>query len=102
MLFLKKSDSMTFPIFSKTFFLKSSNFSLLISSGSMFSINSSKVVISSESLASSFKVIKILINEILAPKFYNKYKDLEVEIDDKGNVLRWIGEINRETKNISK
>ncbi|EKE4839768.1 hypothetical protein OU089_001848, partial [Campylobacter coli] len=40
--------------------------------------------------------------EILAPKFYNKYKDLEVEIDDKGNVLRWIGEINRETKNISK
>ncbi|EIA47616.1 hypothetical protein cco14_08470, partial [Campylobacter coli 80352] len=33
---------------------------------------------------------------------YNKYKDLEVEIDDKGNVLRWIGEINRETKNISK
>ncbi|HFU2592606.1 TPA: hypothetical protein ACH5KV_001920, partial [Campylobacter jejuni] len=28
--------------------------------------------------------------EILAPKFYNKYKDLEVEIDDKGNVLRWI------------
>lgn len=42
------------------------------------------------------------LNEILAPKFYNKYKDLEVEIDDKGNVLRWIGEINRETKNISK
>ncbi|WP_144691014.1 hypothetical protein [Campylobacter jejuni] len=34
-------------------------------------------------------------NEILAPKFYNKYKDLEVEIDDEGNVLRWIGEINR-------
>ncbi|ECR2094527.1 hypothetical protein F0O47_08390 [Campylobacter jejuni] len=36
--------------------------------------------------------------EILAPKFYNKYKDLEVEIDDKGNVLRWIGEINRDKK----
>ncbi|MBZ7936620.1 hypothetical protein H2279_08295 [Campylobacter sp. B0100352/1] len=34
-------------------------------------------------------------NEILAPKFYNKYKDLEVEIDDKGNIIRWIGEINR-------
>ncbi|MGJ0159278.1 hypothetical protein ACP0SI_09560 [Campylobacter coli] len=34
-------------------------------------------------------------NEILAPKFYNKYKDLEVEIDDKGNILRWIGEINK-------
>ncbi|EIB18168.1 hypothetical protein cje100_07866, partial [Campylobacter jejuni subsp. jejuni LMG 23216] len=29
---------------------------------------------------------------------YNKYKDLEVEIDDKGNVLRWIGEINRDKK----
>ncbi len=34
-------------------------------------------------------------NEILAPKFYNKYKDLEVEIDDKGNIIRWIGKINR-------
>ena len=34
-------------------------------------------------------------NEILAPRFYNKYKDLEVEIDDKGNVIRWIGQINR-------
>ncbi|WP_072214203.1 hypothetical protein [Campylobacter coli] len=34
-------------------------------------------------------------NEILAPKFYNKYKDLEVEIDDKGNIIRWIGEINK-------
>ena len=34
-------------------------------------------------------------NEILAPRFYNKYKDLEVEIDDKGNIVRWIGEINR-------
>ena len=34
-------------------------------------------------------------NEILAPRFYNKYKDLEVEIDSKGNVVRWIGEINR-------
>lgn len=34
-------------------------------------------------------------NEILAPKFYNKYKDLEVEIDDGGNIIRWIGEINR-------
>ena len=34
-------------------------------------------------------------DEILAPRFYNKYKDLEVEIDDKGNVIRWIGQINR-------
>lgn len=34
-------------------------------------------------------------NEILAPRFYNKYKDLEVEIDDKGNIIKWIGEINR-------
>ena len=34
-------------------------------------------------------------NEILSPRFYNKYKDLEVEIDDKGNVIRWIGRINR-------
>ncbi|TLD84985.1 hypothetical protein [Helicobacter sp. MIT 05-5294] len=34
-------------------------------------------------------------NEILAPRFYNKYKDLEVEIDKKGNIIRWIGEINR-------
>ncbi|PZT48215.1 hypothetical protein B6S12_05190 [Helicobacter valdiviensis] len=33
-------------------------------------------------------------NEVLAPKFYNKYKDLEVEIDKKGNVIRWIGEVN--------
>ncbi|ECQ8762690.1 hypothetical protein F0G23_09400, partial [Campylobacter jejuni] len=37
------------------------------------------------------------LREILEPRVYNKYKDLEVEIDDKGNVLRWIGEINRET-----
>ena len=34
-------------------------------------------------------------NEILAPRFYNKYKDLEVEIDSKGNIIRWIGRINR-------
>ena len=34
-------------------------------------------------------------NEILAPRFFNKYKDLEVEIDDKGNVIKWIGQINR-------
>ncbi|EOX7402009.1 hypothetical protein ACPV6K_000977 [Campylobacter coli] len=34
-------------------------------------------------------------NEILAPRFYNKYKDLGVEIDSKGNVIRWIGRINR-------
>lgn len=33
-------------------------------------------------------------NEILAPRFYNKYKDLEVEIDDKGNIIQWIGKIN--------
>ena len=35
------------------------------------------------------------LREILEPRIYNKYKDLEVEIDDKGSVLRWIGEINR-------
>ena len=34
-------------------------------------------------------------DEILAPRFYNKYKDLEVEIDSKGNIVRWIGEIHR-------
>ena len=34
-------------------------------------------------------------DEILSPRFYNKYKDLEVEIDSKGNVIRWIGQINR-------
>ncbi|AAP76797.1 hypothetical protein [Helicobacter hepaticus] len=34
-------------------------------------------------------------NEILAPRFYNKYKDLSVEIDSKGNIIRWIGKINR-------
>ena len=33
--------------------------------------------------------------KVLAPRFYNKYKDLEVEIDSKGNVIRWIGRINR-------
>ncbi len=26
-------------------------------------------------------------NHILAPKFYEKYKNLEVEIDDQGNIL---------------
>ena len=34
-------------------------------------------------------------NESLSPKFYNKYKDLEVEIDDKGNIIKWIGKINK-------
>ena len=34
-------------------------------------------------------------NEILSPRFYNKYKDLQVEIDSKGNIIRWIGRINR-------
>ena len=34
-------------------------------------------------------------NEILAPRFYNKYKDLSVEIDSEGNIIRWIGEIKR-------
>lgn len=34
-------------------------------------------------------------NEILAPRFYNKYKDLEVEIDSQGNIVRWIGKINK-------
>ncbi|WP_104749216.1 hypothetical protein [Helicobacter cynogastricus] len=28
-------------------------------------------------------------NHILAPKFYEKYKDLEVEIDNQGNILGW-------------
>ena len=36
--------------------------------------------------------------KVLAPRFYNKYKDLEVEIDSKGNIIRWIGRINRYTK----
>ena len=35
------------------------------------------------------------LEEVLAPRFYNKYKDLEVEIDDKGNIVRWIGRVNR-------
>ncbi|WP_233712897.1 MULTISPECIES: hypothetical protein [unclassified Helicobacter] len=35
------------------------------------------------------------LEEILEPRFYNKYKDLSVEIDDNGNIIRWIGEINR-------
>ncbi|HEB7545995.1 hypothetical protein [Campylobacter coli] len=35
------------------------------------------------------------LREILEPRIYNKYKDLEVEIDDKGNIIRWIGKINR-------
>lgn len=35
-------------------------------------------------------------NKILAPRFYNKYKDLSVEIDEKGNIIRWIGKINRQ------
>ena len=34
-------------------------------------------------------------NKIFEPRFYNKYKDLEVEIDSQGNVIRWIGRINR-------
>jgi len=34
-------------------------------------------------------------NEILAPRFYEKYKDLSVEIDSNGNIVRWIGKINR-------
>ena len=37
--------------------------------------------------------------KVLAPRFYNKYKDLEVEIDSKGNVIRWIGQINRAKQN---
>ncbi|WP_104696547.1 hypothetical protein, partial [Helicobacter trogontum] len=32
--------------------------------------------------------------KVLAPRFYEKYKDLEVEIDDKGNIVHWIGQIN--------
>ena len=35
------------------------------------------------------------LEKVLAPRFYNKYKDLEVEIDSKGNIIRWIGRINR-------
>lgn len=30
----------------------------------------------------------------LAPRIYNKYKDLEVEIDDDYNIIKWIGHIN--------
>ena len=33
--------------------------------------------------------------KVLAPRFYEKYKDLEGEIDDNGNIIKWIGEINR-------
>ena len=33
--------------------------------------------------------------KVLVPRFYNKYKDLEVEIDSRGNIVRWIGEIRR-------
>ena len=33
--------------------------------------------------------------KVLAPRFYEKYKDLEVEIDSKGNIVRWLGQINR-------
>ena len=33
--------------------------------------------------------------DILDGKIYHKYKDLEVEIDDKGNIIKWIGQINR-------
>lgn len=33
--------------------------------------------------------------KILAPKIYHKYKDLSVEIDDAGNIIKWIGKINR-------
>ncbi|WP_455940822.1 hypothetical protein [Helicobacter pullorum] len=35
------------------------------------------------------------LEKVLEPRFYNKYKDLEVEIDSQGNVIRWIGQINR-------
>ncbi len=27
-------------------------------------------------------------NKILSPRFYNKHKDLEVEIDSKGDIVR--------------
>lgn len=27
-------------------------------------------------------------NKILSPRFYNKYKDLEVDIDSKGDIVR--------------
>lgn len=30
----------------------------------------------------------------LAPRIYQKYKDLEVEVDDDYNVIRWIGHVN--------
>ena len=30
----------------------------------------------------------------LAPRIYQKYKDLEVEVDDNYNVIRWIGHVN--------
>lgn len=31
----------------------------------------------------------------LQPRIYNKYKDLEVEIDDNYNIIKWIGHVNR-------
>lgn len=32
---------------------------------------------------------KKYLNETLAPKFYEKYKDIEVEIDKSGNIISW-------------
>ncbi|AXL42344.1 hypothetical protein AEI20_06205 [Campylobacter jejuni] len=66
----------------------------------MFISSKTELIQTIKNLTINNKEVKQIdfIYEILAPKFYNKYKDLEVEIDDKGNVLRWIGEINRDKK----
>ncbi|TLD85750.1 hypothetical protein [Helicobacter sp. MIT 05-5294] len=38
---------------------------------------------------------KRYLYDILQPRIHDKYKDLEVEVDNKGHILRWFGQINR-------
>lgn len=38
---------------------------------------------------------KRYLYDILQPRIHDKYKDLEVEINNKGEILQWFGEINR-------
>ena len=41
---------------------------------------------------------KKYLKEVLSPKIYNKYKNIEIETDDNGEIL-WQGEvISNETK----
>ncbi|EMA8670800.1 hypothetical protein U5Y38_000466 [Campylobacter coli] len=47
------------------------------------------------SIAFALKKAQNILMKSYLLNFYNKYKDLEVEIDDKGNIIRWIGKINR-------